>query len=100
MKQTPATAQISPLHAQAAGCRIIERNAYGKIRCLGKMDSEATAKYTAMMINNHTRLVKALRDAAAGLAVLADDSGFPSRAENVRDQVKEIRNLLTSLEQA
>lgn len=117
MKQTPATAQISPLprlYKAVAPAYLDKSGAFYRSEVRDETvrhvifgsrgatpeEAESRAHEIVLRCNNHTRLVEALRDAAAGLSVLADDSGFPSRAENVRNQVKEIRDLLASLEQA
>lgn len=61
--------------------------------------SEANAALIVKSVNLLPELVAALEDAASGLSVLADDSGLESRAENVRSQVEQIRELLARARQ-
>lgn len=103
MKQTPATAQISPYPPDSiclpwkmqADCPSSDEEyiVYSANKAVCRMylpDEKANAAFIVLACNNHARLVEALRDIAASVG---DESLLVY-------SVNKSRNLLASLEQA
>lgn len=99
MKQTPATAQISPLPWSASkDHHIFSSDDTHIVECWSgspDVSSEAHAAFILLACNNHTRLVGALKD-----LLESQQDGTCFNEIDWRKSEETARNLLASLEQA